>query len=114
MEVEHLFAGIPVRNRDEAVAWYEQLTGRAPDLVPNEREAAWRLTPTSWIYIVADPPRAGSALHTVLVDDLDGWVAALARRGIAPGAIEVIAPAVRQSLLTDPEGNRLKLGQVCR
>jgi hypothetical protein len=114
VEVEHLFAGIAVRDRGEALPWYERLTGRAPDLVPNGREAAWRLTETGWVYIVADPQRAGSAPNTVLVDDLDGWVATLAGRGIAPTQVETIAPAVREALVTDPDGNRPKLGHVSR
>jgi hypothetical protein len=62
--VMHLFASIPVADRDAAVGWYGRLTGRPPDLVPNEKEAAWRLTETGWIYVIVDPDRAGSALHT--------------------------------------------------
>jgi hypothetical protein len=114
VQVEHLFAGIPVNDRDRATVWYQRLTGREPDLLPNEREAAWQLTSTSWIYIVADAQRAGSALHTLLVDDLDSWVAELFERGIVPGPIETIAPSVRQAVVTDPDGNRLKLGHVSR
>src|SRR5207237_561614 len=71
MAVTHVFAGIPVAHRDAAVGWYERLVGRPPDLVPNDDEAAWRLTETGWMYVVADPGRVGSALHTLLVDDLD-------------------------------------------
>ncbi len=82
MAVTYLFAGIPVAHRDAAAGWYERLVGRPPDLVPNDDEAAWRLTETGWIYIVVDADRAGSALHTLLVDDLDAFLAGLAERGI--------------------------------
>jgi len=79
--------------------------------VPNEREAAWRLTDTGWIVIEADPARAGTALHTLLVDDLDSVLAGLAERGVKAGPVELIGAAVRQSIVADPDGNRLKLGQ---
>jgi len=113
MVVEHVFTGIPVADRDAALDWYERLLGRPPELIPNDHEAAWQLTPTSWIYIVADPDRAGSGLNTLLVDVLDRFIAGLAERGIAPGPIELIAGgSVRQTIIVDGDGNRLKVGQV--
>ena len=126
MAVEHLFAGIPVADRDEAVAFYERLTGRPPDLIPNASEAAWQLTATSWVYVVVDAQRAGAAVNTllvdaeragagvntVLVDDLDGFLAGAEARGIAAGPIEIVGGSTRQSILTDGDGNRLKVGQV--
>jgi hypothetical protein len=110
--VEHLFSSNPVTDRDAAVDYYERLTGRPPDLIPNEAEAAWQLTPSGWIYVVADPDRAGSGLHTLLVDDLDGFMAGVAERGIVGGPVEIVGGSVRQTILTDGDGNRLKVGQV--
>jgi hypothetical protein len=112
MIVQHVFAGIPVADRDAALGWYERMLDRPPDLVPNDREAAWQLTETSWICLIADPEHAGSALHTLLVDDLDSFIAEQGARGAAAGPIEAIATSVRQTILTDPDGNRLKVGQV--
>src|SRR5262245_36173449 len=51
MAVTYVFAGIPVAHRDAAAGWYERLIGRPPDLIPNDDEAAWRLTETGWIYM---------------------------------------------------------------
>lgn len=111
MAVTHVFAGIPVAHRDAAAGWYERLIGRPPDLVPNDDEAAWRLTETGWIYIVVDAGRTGSALSTLLVDDLDAFLAGLAERGITTSRVETIADAVRRTVVTDPDGNRLQVGQ---
>src|SRR2546429_409058 len=97
---------------DAAAGWYERLTARPPDLIPNAKEAAWQLTETSWVYIVADADRAGSALNTLLVDDLDAFLAGVAARGIAAGPIEAVGASGRQSVLTDPDGNRLKVAHV--
>jgi catechol 2,3-dioxygenase-like lactoylglutathione lyase family enzyme len=111
MAVTYVFAGIPVADRDAAVGWYERLMGRLPDLIPNEDEAAWRLTETGWIYVIADPDRAGSALNTLLVDDLDGFLAGVAERGIRAGPVETIGDGVRVTIVRDPDGNRLQVGQ---
>ncbi len=112
MAAEHLFAGIPVADRDAAVQWYERLLGRPPDLVPNDREAAWRLTDSGWLCLYADAEPPGPAPHTLLVDDLDRFLAEVAGRGILPGPVEEIAPSVRQSVIVDPDGNRLKVAHA--
>lgn len=54
MTVTYVLTGIPVTSRDVAATWYERLIGRMPDLIPNENEAAWRLTDTSWIYVIVE------------------------------------------------------------
>ena len=101
MNAEHVFAGIPVRDYPAARAWYERLFRREPDLLPNDHEAAWKLTDTAWVYVVEDAARAGAALVTILVDDVDAW---------ADGADDSI-PGMRRVELTDPDGNRIQLGQ---
>jgi catechol 2,3-dioxygenase-like lactoylglutathione lyase family enzyme len=111
MGATEVFAGIPVADLAVASAWYERFAARPPDLVPNAGEVAWQLTDTGWIYVVVDAERAGSALLTLLVDDLDEQVAALAQRGLAVGAIETLANGVRKAVICDPDGNRITLGQ---
>jgi hypothetical protein len=111
MAVTHVFASIPVANRDAAIGWYEQLAGRVPDLIPNEQEAAWRMSETGWIYVIADPQRAGSALNTLLVDDLEVFLDGLSERGLAAAPVEIIGDGVRRTTITDPDGNRLNVGQ---
>jgi hypothetical protein len=93
------------------VAWYERFAGRPPDLIPNAKEAAWQLSATGWIYLLADAEHAGSALLTLLVEDLDAFLAGLHERGITASPIELIGDAVRHTVVTDPDGNRLKVGQ---
>jgi hypothetical protein len=112
MIVEHVFASIPVVDRDAAVGWYERFAGRPPDLIPNDDEAAWQMSKTGWIYVIADAGRAGSALHTLLVDDLEAFSAGLTERGIAATLVEVIGDGVRRTTVTDPDGNRLNVAQV--
>jgi catechol 2,3-dioxygenase-like lactoylglutathione lyase family enzyme len=112
MRGDHLFAGVPVRDRDEAAAWWERALGRPPDLVPNDREAAWQLTDSGWLCLIADPEHAGATIHTLLVPDLDAMLAGLAERGLGAGSVRTLATGVRTAVLADPDGNRLQLGQV--
>ena len=82
------FAGVAVRDYQVACSWYERLFGRAPDMLPNEIEAAWRFSDTSWMYLIVDPKRAGNTLLTLIIDDLDQRVAILDERGFKATEIE--------------------------
>jgi predicted enzyme related to lactoylglutathione lyase len=112
LAINVLFAGIPVADLDAAIDWYERLFGAAPDMAPNDTERTWRLTDASWVYVVADPERAGKALVTLMVDDLDARLAAIRERGIEVGEIEEINEKTRKAEIVDPEGNRIGFGQV--
>jgi predicted enzyme related to lactoylglutathione lyase len=111
MDYTHVFAGVAVADFPGAAAWYERLLGRPPDLVPNWNEVAWQITETGWIYVVGDSTRAGKGLVTLLVHDLDDRIAEFAERGLAPLRIDTLPNLVRKATITDPEGNRITLGQ---
>jgi catechol 2,3-dioxygenase-like lactoylglutathione lyase family enzyme len=107
MTIAHVFTGIPVADYPAARAWYERLFGGPPDLVPHEQEAAWRLAgDLCWVYVVADRERAGNALLTVLVDDLDAVVDGLTARGIDVAPIEPVGGMTR-ARVTDADGNMI-------
>jgi hypothetical protein len=109
-----LFAGIPVRDYASGLAWYERLFGRPPDVIVHETEAMWRMTETGWIYVVGDAQRAGRALVTMLVEDLDAHAAELGRRGVPDEAIAWVGERVRKLDVTDPEGNLVSFGETPR
>jgi predicted enzyme related to lactoylglutathione lyase len=114
LTTHHLFAGIAVADFDTALAWYARFMGRPADMVPHEREAVWQVTETGWVYIVADDAaRPGGGLLTLMVDDLDARIAAIAERGIETGRVAWVVPGeVRSVWITDPEGNRIQIAQV--
>ena len=111
MAVTEFFAGVAVADFGVALAWYERLFGKPPDFFPHESEAVWRITEHAWVYVVADAERAGKALITILVEDLDDKAAELAARGVPVGPIDVMPGAARKLEITDPEGNRITFGQ---
>ena len=111
MGYTEVFTGIAVAELDAALAWYERLIGRPPDLVPNDDEGAWQLVGAGWVYVVRDAERAGKGLVTLLVRDLDELVAELAGRDIDTGEVETIPEAVKRVRISDPEGNTITFGQ---
>ena len=111
MAITYVFAGIPTADYAAALPWFERLFGRPPDLLPQDEEAAWELTDTGWIYLVADAGRAGKSLLTLLVDNLDEQLAALAERGLAPDETETLANSGRKAAFIDPDGNQITFAQ---
>ena len=111
LTITHVFAGIAVADYDAALAWYTRFFGRSPDVIVTENEAMWQAAETGWIYVVGDATRAGKALLTLLVNDLEDYVAELGQRGLEPSAIETVPGLYRKAVITDPEGNMISLGQ---
>ncbi|MDX3643737.1 VOC family protein [Streptomyces sp. MB09-02B] len=105
-----LFAGIPVNDYTAALSWYERLLGSPPTFFPNDTEAVWELAEHRYVYIEHRPGRAGHALHTVFVDDLDARVAGITGRGLEPSSRETYANGVRKITYHDPDGNEIGLG----
>ena len=95
MDFSHVFAGLPVSEYDAAVAWYEQLLGKPPDMLPTDGEAMWHLREGASLYVVVDPERAGGGHAALAVDAL----------GSLPG--EPGPGGMPTAVLADPDGNRL-------
>jgi predicted enzyme related to lactoylglutathione lyase len=110
--VQHVFAGVAVADYASALPWYERLFGRQPDVIVKGDEAMWRVTDTGWVYVHGDSSRAGQTVLTLLVENLEDRVAQLAGRGIATSAIETVPGLYRKTLITDPEGNTITLGEA--
>jgi glyoxylase I family protein len=104
--VTHTFAGLPVADYNAAYDWYERLLGRRADMFPHESECVWRLTPTSSIYVVQDPQRAGSALVTLALDDLGAHERRLLEVGFT-FAEEGSGTGPRRLVVGDIDGNKL-------
>ena len=110
----YLFAGIPVNDYATALAWYERLLGSPPSLFPHDTEDVWELAEQRLVYIVQRPEHAGHAMHTIIVDDLDTQVAAIAQRGLEPAKQETYANGVRKATYMDPDGNEIGFGGLPR
>jgi predicted enzyme related to lactoylglutathione lyase len=111
LTINHVFAGIAVADYDAALVWYTRFFGRSPDVIVTENESMWQVAETGWIYLVGDTNRAGKALITLLVNDMEDHVAELEQRGLATSAIETVTGLYRKAVMTDPEGNMISIGE---
>jgi glyoxalase/bleomycin resistance protein/dioxygenase superfamily protein len=105
-----LFAGLPVTEYAAALPWYEKLLGAPPSFRPTDTEAVWELAQHRFVYIVELPQRAGCAVTTVFVDDLDERVAGISERGIEPAQRETYGNDVRKVTYRDADGNEVGFG----
>ena len=108
-----LFAGIRVRDVTAARAWYERLLGE-PSFFPNATEVVWTLAVHRSLYIEEDPRRAGGALITVFVDDLDALISDIGSRGLKPTERETYSNGVRKATYRDDDGNEIGFGGAPR
>ncbi len=105
-----LFAGIPVSDLTRAVDWYSRLLGSDPSFFPNDVEAVWDVAEHRYLYVELLPERAGHAMHTLFVDDLDSRVAGISERGIEPTQQETYDNGVRKVIYRAADGNELSFG----
>ncbi|UQU61453.1 VOC family protein [Couchioplanes caeruleus] len=105
-----LFAGIPVRDRATAVAWYERLFGTGPSFLPNDAEAVWEIAEHRYVFIEVRPENAGHAIHTLFVSDFDSRMGEIAARGLTPAKRETYENGVRKATFRDPDGNEIGYG----
>jgi catechol 2,3-dioxygenase-like lactoylglutathione lyase family enzyme len=104
-----LFAGIRVRDLEAARGWYEKLLGE-PSFFPNATEVVWTVADGRSVYIQEDPGRAGDALVTLFVDNLDAVMADIRARGLEPAELETYSNGVRKATYRDEDGNEIGFG----
>src|SRR5689334_12729424 len=98
-----LFAGLPVRDRDRAVAWYGRLLDAEPSMFPNDDEAVWQVSEHGHVYVRVQPAQAGGGQVTMFVDDLADRIAGARARGIEPAEDETYDNGVRKVTYRDPD-----------
>lgn len=105
--------GLPVPDLHHAVAWYQQLIGRPPDLEPAPGVAEFELTPRCWLQLLEGKKQPGQGnILRVGVTDLNLACEHLRQMGIEPGPIRRVEGVVAYCGFSDPFGNQLSLYQV--
>jgi len=105
-----LFAGVPVSDLDRAVAWFTRLYGVPETFRAHDTEYVWILAEGRSVYVLLKPESAGHGLVTMVLDDLDGFVAGAASRGVEPASEETYDNGVRKVVFRDPDGNEVGFG----
>jgi predicted enzyme related to lactoylglutathione lyase len=109
MDFDVLFSGVPVSDIQSARLWYECFFGRPPDVVAHEAEVMWRVSQGGWLYILRDAARAGKAIVTMAVSDIEAAVSSLQGRGMTIGPIKPEGDAGRKAVALDPDGNSIAI-----
>ena len=102
--------GVAVSDPDAAVVWYERLLGEPPTFVAHDTEVVWTVAEPRSIYVLLRPERAGQAMVTLFLGDLDGFVEAAASRGVHPDTRETYGNGVRKVIYENPDGNEIGFG----
>lgn len=105
-----LFAGVAVSDLPRAVEWFDRFFGGVESFEPNDSERVWTLAERCHLYVELQPEHAGHAMVTMFVDDIGGFVAAAASRGIEAHTQEVYENGVRKAIYRDPDGNEIGVG----
>lgn len=106
--ITHLVAGIPVSELEAGVDWYSRFFGRSPDMHVGE-EVLWDIDEHATLFIELDPKRAGAGRATLVVDDLDAFLAHLTAGNIEHEPVETYSNGVRHVNVPDPDGNAIAL-----
>jgi catechol 2,3-dioxygenase-like lactoylglutathione lyase family enzyme len=109
-----LFAGVAVSDLQRAVSWFDRFFGEAESFEPNDTERVWTVSEHRYLYVALQPEHAGHAMVTLFVDDFDGFVGAVAQRGINPQTRETYGNGVRKAIYRDPDGNEVGVGGAPR
>ena len=112
MKIDILFAGVPISNLEAAQAWYSTVFGRPPDIIVADDEVMWRFSDSAWLYIVVDAARAGHAIATLCVADLDATLESIAGRGITGGPVAPVGDGGRKAVFKDVDGNSISFIEV--
>ncbi|WP_231750737.1 VOC family protein [Mycobacterium sp. NAZ190054] len=97
MSITHVLAVVHVTDIATSRRWYESLFGRPEDNNPMPTLVEWQVLPGAWVQVFHDPDKAGIDEINFAVDDLEGHIAELAGRGLAPGDIVDASKGVRLS-----------------
>lgn len=102
-----IFAGVPVKDYETSIKWYEKLFGCPPSFFPNDVEAVWQVAEHQWMYIIVDSARAGHSIQNLMVTELNNLIDQVAERGITYSKEELPADNTRKVMYYDPDGNEV-------
>ena len=109
MTFSTVYAVVSTANLEAARDWYERLFGRSADREPMSGVLEWYFG-SGGVQLVADAPRAGYSLLTMIVSSLERTRADLRirRLTLGPASGGTIATIAQ---IRDPEGNQITFAE---
>lgn len=105
-----LFAGVPVTDYERGITWWERLLGKPAAFEAHATESVWEIAEHRYVYVVLDATRAGHAMVTMFLGELDDFIDGTRERGIFPMSEETYDNGVRKVTYSDPDGNEIGFG----
>ncbi|MEL6678902.1 MAG: VOC family protein [Pseudomonadota bacterium] len=110
MPLRTVYAHLSCADIEVSTRWFEALFGRAADATPMEGLTEWHHGREAGFQLFENPKDAGHGCVTLIVSDLDGERARLARVGLGPPEV-MSASTTRLLQLRDPDGNLVVLAE---
>jgi predicted enzyme related to lactoylglutathione lyase len=111
MMINNAIASVPVKDLQNAAAWYETVFGRAADSNPMPELAEWKFERGGWLQVYQLPQRAGQGSCTLAVSDLERTIEHLRSLGIDTSH-GTSGAKVKTVMITDPDGNHLAFAET--
>lgn len=111
MQINNVFASLPVRDLAIARAWYEKLFERAPDFTPMPNLVEWRFANGGTLQVYVGHDRAGGGSCTFAVSNIEEAIERLDALGIDPGKL-IDGGKAKVVMVKDPDGNSIAFAQA--
>src|SRR3954452_694580 len=106
MIINNAIASVPVKDLQNAAAWYEKVFGRAADSNPMPELVEWKFPRGGWLQVYQLPERAGQGSCPSAVSTLERTIEHLQSLEINRSN-EISGAKVKTVMITDPDGNHL-------
>ena len=111
MTIDNAIASVAVKNLADAMAWYQQLLGRAADSRPMPEVAEWKFPQGGWLQVYQLPERAGHGSVTLAVSNLDEIAAHVAKLGVDTSQ-RTSGAKVKTLMIVDPDENHIAFAEA--
>jgi hypothetical protein len=111
MQINNVFASLPVTDLAAARVWYQKLFQRTPDFTPMPTLAEWRFPGGGTLQVYEGPDRAGGGSCTFTISSIDAAIEGLQSLGIDPGNL-IDGGKDKVEMVKDPDGNSIAFAQA--
>ena len=111
MQINNVFASLPVKDLSVARSWYEKLFKRAPDSTPMPTVLEWRFTGGGTLQVYEGPDRAGGGSCTLAISNIEAVIEGLKSLGIDPDKL-IDGGKAKVVMVKDLGGNCIAFAQA--
>jgi hypothetical protein len=111
MQINNVFASLPVTDLAAARVWYQKLFQRTPDFTPMPTLAEWRFPGGGTLQVYEGSDRAGGGSCTLAISNIEAAIESLQSLGIDTGKL-IDGGKAKVVMVQDPDGNSIAFAQA--